>query len=93
MVKFSKVEDSKRDELLNSVIRKRGAVTKPIIDEFLKSGEEILKIDYDETVSSSINSLYIGLKSYVKNNKVPVHVFMHEGEIYLKRTDLNGETS
>jgi len=92
MVMFEEV-DKKTRKQLEGRANKRGAITKPIIDEFIESGKDMVKVPFEGSGSKSLTSLYLGLKNYVKNHEdINVEVFMHHGEVYLQRVDANGKT-
>jgi len=85
MVQFEDVDEKTRKQLEHKS-NKRGAIAKPIIDAFLESGKDMVKVSFDETGSKSIISLYLGLKNHLKTRgEATVEVFMHNNEIYLKK--------
>jgi len=92
MVKFEDVDKKTKEQLKNRAFKRKGSITKPIIDAFLEQNKEMVKVPFEDSGSKSLTSLYLGLKNYVNNHDVAVEVFMHHGEIYLKRTDSDGET-
>jgi len=81
------VDEKTKKELIDRVVRKRGSITKPIIDEFIASNQVVVQVPLESSGSTSFNSLYLGLKSYIKNHKLPVQVFMNQKKIYLRRTN------
>ena len=93
MVQFEDVDDETR-KIIESRNSRQGSITKPIVDDFIKSGKDMVKVPFEESGSKSVMSLYLSLKSHMKTREdVDIDVFMHQGDIYLRRNDLDGQTS
>ena len=81
---FEDVDEETRKQLEDRK-SKRGSISKPLVDEFIESGKEMVKVSFEESGSKSITSLYLSLKNYMKTHPdVDVEIFMHQGEVYLK---------
>jgi len=68
----------------------KGSKYEPIIQEFLESNEPSGMIP-DEIVKK-LNLNIFGLRNLVKNRKLPIQVRSINKQIWLVRTDLEGET-
>jgi len=85
MVQFEEVDDKTRKQL-EGRIGKRGTITKPIVDAFIESDKDLVKVSFVDSGSKTMTSLYLGLKNHLKTRpEANVEVFMHQSEIYLKR--------
>lgn len=77
---------------------RRSRKSGPILDAFIDSGAIVVKIDADtielaegQTKDKALNSLYSSLGSYAVNNELPVAVTRAQGDVYLRRMDLDDE--
>lgn len=85
MVKFKEVDPN---EIKNVRSGRRGRVSYPIIKGFMETGIYVAEVDLTEVGrdASYMNTL---LKSYVKNNNLPVKPLTRSGRLYLMRLDID----
>lgn len=87
MASFEKVNPK---DIPTTVGGRRGKVCYPLIKLFLDSNEKCAKLDKGDMKRTN-QSLYTGLKMYVKNHDMAIKIFMAGGEIYFLRLDMDDE--
>lgn len=59
-----------------------------ILDEFLKSGEQLVRIEGGPQRTQNVN---VPLRLFVQNYGLPVKVFVRRGNVHLARTDIDAK--
>jgi hypothetical protein len=79
-------------EVKDEDVPTRHRTTLKTIREFMESGLKLAKLDLEdpELKGRGINSIYVSMKMALKDGKYPVNVIQSRGEIYLRRTDKDG---
>lgn len=54
-----------------------------IIDEFIKSGNDIAKVVRDDSVT--VKQLYQAMRSYVARHDSQIKIFVRSGEVYISK--------
>ena len=83
------------DELPTITREAMATVSAPVIDEFMESGHKIVKVTREQNEKGEIvkaQSTKASLKRYVETRELPIKVFVREGDVYLQRQDLNGQS-
>jgi hypothetical protein len=88
MVQFIDVNP---DDIPNFRLGSRGRVSYPILKSFLERGSKVSQLDRSD-YEQPVQALRQSLMGYIKQHKLPVHIFMRSGELYLVRTDIDEET-
>ena len=67
---------------------RKGRISGPVIEQFLKTGEEILELRVDRVFPGrSVQSIYATLRGYCQAHpELGVEVFLANGSLYLMRT-------
>lgn len=86
-MKFEKVDP---EDVPNFREAHRGRLSYPVIKSFLETGFTVAKLDRTG-MTQSYQSIYLSLKSYVKNHELPITIFSREGQLYLARLDLDAD--
>ena len=87
---MAKFEEVKPEDIPTTVGGRRGKVCYPLVKMFLDSNVKCSKLD-KEDMKRTNQSIYTGLKMYVKNHDLAIKVFMAGGEIYFMRLDMDNE--
>ncbi len=87
MVKFVDVDPKDVD---TSRYSRRGRVSYPILKAFLERNVKMSKLDLTG-LDKEPTYLRAVLAAYIKNHKMPIHIFSAGGEIHLMRLDLDND--
>lgn len=59
------------------------------LTEFMSMNVKCVKVTFTELEYKHANSAYSSFGKAIKRYAVPVRVFMHQGKLYLMRTDMD----